>query len=242
MCEIARPASRSTHASPSHRERSLWWSFLGKKVFFTQLDSQGVADEPIAPGNYVFSVSSGGGFLGPTESVSLEVLPGRTLDRKVLLTRRFEPRARGWYSADLHHHADQAEANTPPADVARSQLAAGLDLLFVSDHDTTINFPKMQEIAQRRGVSFIPGIELSPSWGHFNAYPLQLDARPVGRHELATVQEILADGRRMGAIIIQANHPYIPYGYMTSAAAGVVPGGFSRGFDLMEINVGAPAG
>jgi hypothetical protein len=215
--------------------------FLGKKVFFTQLDSQGVADEPIAPGNYVFSVSSGGGFLGPTESVSLEVLPGRTLDRKVLLTRRFDPRARGWYSADLHHHADQAEANTPPAEVARSQLAAGLDLLFVSDHDTTTNFPKMQEIAQRRGVSFIPGIELSPSWGHFNAYPLQLDARLSVDTSLATVQEILADGRRMGAIIIQANHPYIPYGYMTSAAAGVVPGGFSRDFDLMEINVGAPA-
>jgi len=53
----------------------------------------------------------------------------------------------------------------------------GLDLLFVSDHDSTVNLPVLQQIASSRGVSFIPGIELSPSWGHFNAYPLAAGAR-----------------------------------------------------------------
>src|SRR5271155_2547489 len=85
-------------------------------------------------------------------------------------------RSRHWYSADLHHHADQAEAVTPPADLARSQLAAGLDLLFVSDHDSMANHRALQAIAARRGVPFIPSVELSASWGHFNAYPLTLGA------------------------------------------------------------------
>ena len=35
--------------------------FLGRKIFFTELDRKGRADLPIAPGRYLFTVSSGGG-------------------------------------------------------------------------------------------------------------------------------------------------------------------------------------
>jgi len=79
----------------------------------------------------------GGGFLAPDTQVRLAVAAGQVAQRTVAITPLFDPPSRGWYSADLHHHADQAEAVTPPADLARSQLAAGLDLLFVSDHDST---------------------------------------------------------------------------------------------------------
>ena len=40
--------------------------------------------------------------------------------------------------------------------------------------------------------------------------------------------------------MIQVNHPFIPYGYFTSVAAGVAPGGFDPDFDLIEINASAP--
>ena len=159
----------------------------------------------------------------------------------VAVRRLFDPAARHWYSADLHHHADQAEAVTPPADLARSQLAAGLDLLFVSDHDSTVNHGTLQAIADRRGLAFIAGIELSASWGHFNAYPL-LPGLPLGIDTgTATIDEILREGRRQGAIVIQVNHPFIPYGYFTSVSTGVAPGGFNPAFDLIEINAAAPA-
>ena len=108
--------------------------FLGRKVFFTELDRRGIADVALAPGDYVFAVSHG-----------KDVLAAPTRSRRRCRRRDADPaRAPGcavrsdradWYGADLHHHADQAEAVTPPADLARSQLAAGLDLLFVSDHD-----------------------------------------------------------------------------------------------------------
>jgi hypothetical protein len=214
--------------------------FLGRQTFFTELEAQGRAVVPIAPGHYVFSVSSGGGFLGPSRQVAVDIAPGGVDRPHVELTRLFDPPAAGWYAADLHHHADQAEAVTPPADLARSQLAAGLDLLFVSDHDSTVNHQALQLIADRRGVPFIPGVELSPSWGHFNAYPLTLGQRLAIDTSVASIGDILQEARRQGAIVVQVNHPFIPYGYFTSVAGGVAPGGFNPGFDLMEINQSAP--
>src|ERR1700730_17779524 len=214
--------------------------FLGGKTFFTQLERKGHADAPIAPGRYLFTVSSGGGFLAPDAQVRLAVAAGQGAQRRGATTPRFDPPSRGWYSADLHHHADQAEAVTPPADLARSQLAAGLDLLFVSDHDSTANLAVLHGIASARGVAFIPGIELSPSWGHFNAYPLTAGARLEIDTSTATVDLVLQEARRAGATVVQVNHPFNPYGYFTSVKADVALGGFNPGFDLIEINSSVP--
>jgi hypothetical protein len=215
--------------------------FLGRKTFFTDLDRKGRVDVPIAPGDYLFTVSAGGGFLAERQQVKLAVVPGGVQQANAALAPLFDPPARHWYSADMHHHADQAEAVTPPADLARSQLAAGLDLLFVSDHDSTVNHGILQAIADRRGMAFIPSIELSASWGHFNAYPLSLGQELKLDTGTATIDDILREGRRLGATVVQVNHPFIPYGYFTSVAAGVAPGGFNPAFDLIEINAAAPA-
>jgi hypothetical protein len=210
--------------------------FLGSRTFFTQLEPRGHAELTLPPGPYTFCVSSGGGFTTREQQVQLRIEPGRTRRAHVILTRLFDPAAKGWYGADLHHHADQAEAITPPADLARSQLASGLDLLFVSDHDSLANLPSLRQIAARRGVPFIPGVELSPSWGHFNAYPIDAGKSLAIDTGTASVQAIFAEARRLGASVVQVNHPLIPYGYFTSVTSGQAPGGFDPGFDLIEIN------
>ncbi len=214
--------------------------FLGRNTFFTELDRKGRLQAAMAPGSYGFTVSSGGGFLGPNQAVTLEVRPGRTAATKVALVRLFDPPASGWYSADLHHHADQAEGVTPPEYLARSQLAAGLDLLFVSDHDSTASHAPLQQIAAARGVPFIPSLELSPSWGHFNAWPLKPGQKLAIDTATATIDEVLGEARRHGAIVVQSNHPFIPYGYFASLGAGLVPGGFNPAFDLAEVNSDVP--
>ena len=214
--------------------------FLGHTTFFTALEHTGHLAEPIAPGAYRFAVCSGAGFVAEDATAELRVSPGQVSKARIAIDRLFRPQARGWYAADLHHHADQAEAVTPPPDLARSQLAAGLDVLFVSDHDSTVNTSTLRRIAGVRGVPFIPGIELSPSWGHFNAYPLDPQAKLAIDTSTASVGEIFAEARREGAQVIQVNHPFIPYGYFASVAAGVAPGGFDPGFDLIEINSANP--
>ena len=214
--------------------------FLGRSTFFTELDRKGRLRATLAPGSYGFTVSSGGGFLGPNQAVTLDVRPGQTAAAKVALARLFDPPASGWHSADLHHHADQAEGVTPPEFLARSQLAAGLDLLFVSDHDSTANHAPLQQIADARGVPFIPSLELSPSWGHFNAWPLKPGQTLAIDTATATIDAVLGEARRQGAIVVQSNHPFIPYGYFASLGAGLVPGGFNPAFDLAEINSDVP--
>jgi hypothetical protein len=214
--------------------------YLGRKTFFTELARKGQVSVPIAPGKYRFLVSAGAGFLARDALTDVVVTPGQATAARVPVTMLFDPPARGWYAADLHHHADQAEAVTPPADLARSQLAAGLNLLFVSDHDSTANHAALSQIAKERGVPFIPGIELSPSWGHFNAYPLTPGATLAIDTSTASVDQVLKEARREGATVVQVNHPFIPFGYFTSVAAGVAPGGFNPGFDLVEFNANAP--
>jgi len=214
--------------------------FLGRRTFFTALEPRGRTEVTLAPGPYRFAVNAGGGFLARPAELSVTVKPGELTHGDVKITRLFDPPAHGWYAADLHHHADQAEAVTPPAELARSQLAAGLDLLFVSDHDSMANHAALAAIAARRRIPFVPGIELSPSWGHFNAYPINPGARLAIDTSTASIGEVLAEARREGASVIQVNHPYIPFGYFTSLDKGVAPGGFNPGFDLMEINASAP--
>jgi hypothetical protein len=214
--------------------------FLGRQTFFTELGRKGRADVTIAPGKYMFDVSASGGFLGKDAHMTVDVAPNEVRPAKVVLNTLFHPNQAGWYAADLHHHSDQAEAVTPPDDLARSQLAAGLDLLFVSDHDSTANHLQLQRIADARGVPFIPSMELSASWGHFNAYPLRLGETLAIDTTVASIDDIFREARRQGAIVVQINHPFIPYGYLTSVATGVAPGGFNPGFDLLEINQAAP--
>ncbi|MBV9317911.1 MAG: CehA/McbA family metallohydrolase [Gammaproteobacteria bacterium] len=214
--------------------------FLGHTTFFTALERKGQLAEPMAPGTYDFAISSGGGFLAEDAAAHVRVMPGKVSRAHIAIEQLLHPQERGWYAADLHHHADQAEAVTPPPELARSQFAAGLDVLFVSDHDSTVNTDALRRIAAARQVPCIPGIELSPSWGHFNAYPLDPGARLAIDTSTASVGEIFAEARREGARVVQVNHPFIPYGYFASLAAGTAPGGFNPGFDLIEINSAVP--
>ena len=210
--------------------------FLGRTTFFTALERKGHLAEPIAPGVYRFAASSGAGFLAESADAQVRVAPGGVARDHIAIERLFNPPSRGWYAADLHHHADQAEAVTPPRELARSELAAGLDVLFVSDHDSTINTGALRQIALARNICFVAGIELSPSWGHFNAYPLAPGATLALDTSTANVAQIFAEARREGSLALQVNHPYIPYGYFASLESGVAPGGFNAGFDLIEIN------
>ena len=215
--------------------------YLGKHVFFTDLQPKGRAEITLAPGPYVLSVGSGAGFLSKALDVPVTVVSGQAQPLAVAVDRLFNPQKAGWYSADMHHHSDQEDGVTPPADLARSELAAGLDLLFVSDHDTTANHEVLQKIADERGVPFIPSIELSPSWGHFNAYPIKLGAPMTLEMSKATVQEVFAEAHRMGAEFIEVNHPYNPgEGYFASLDRGVATGGFDPDFNFLEINGSEP--
>ncbi len=214
--------------------------FLGQKTFFTDLDRTGWAGISVPPGAYEFEISHGADFLAPPKRVRVEAVPDRQTTVAVDLDRCANPGARGWYSADLHHHGDVLDGATAPSDAVRSQLASGLDILFLSDHDAASNNPPMAELANRRDILFLPAMEISRSWGHFNIYPMMRDPRKKRDPVSGSPTEIFRTARDMGAEIIVANHPYSTYGYFRNLDLGNVPGRYDPGFDLVEINYQHP--
>ena len=207
--------------------------YLGKSVFFTDLKKVGKAEFNIAPGTYTFIVTAGDGFTTKAAEVPVEVVAGQDQALKVTIKRLFNPEARRWFSADMHHHSDILDGITPPEYVVRSQLAAGLDFTLLSDHDSFANNAEMAALSASRGVSFVASDEISPIWAHFNVLPMSVK-KPVTIDPSGTAQQII-DAAHNAGMIISINHPYIAYGYFYAADTDAIPGGYSDDFDNVEI-------
>lgn len=209
--------------------------YFGKNTLFTELHKPGEITSLFAPGDYEFSVSAAGGFESVPQRVKRKIVPGSRNEFDVRIESLASPRDDGWYGVDLHHHSDVLDGTTSPEYVLRSQLAAGLDIAFLSDHDSTANNARMQEYAQQRSIPFMAGVEMSPSWAHFNAFPLDEGKSIQIDPGQSTVQEIFAEARRMGAEVIEANHPYMGYGYFRSRDNEAIPGGYDSSFEIVEL-------
>lgn len=210
--------------------------FLGAKTFFTELDNVGQAKFTLAPGDYQLKVSAGADFVAPPLLIDVSVAANKTADLVSTIAVSTYPTQHGWYAGDLHHHSNVLEGSTSPEYLVRSQLAAGLNVTFVSDHDSTQNNQAIKALSDKRGVPFIPSIEISPSWGHFNSFPIDIGAQLSVDPGVDNIHNIIEDARRMGATVVASNHPYIPYGYLSSLETNTVPGGFDPSIDLIEIN------
>ncbi|GAA3568282.1 CehA/McbA family metallohydrolase [Marinobacter xestospongiae] len=210
--------------------------FLGKTTYFTELNEVGQREVAIAPGDYVFEVAHGENFLSQATRAQVQVSSGETAKEVVDIHQNTAPNRRDWYSADMHHHSDVLDGFTPPEYAIRSELSAGLDLVLLLDHDTTRNLAEAARLTAARGVPFIPSIEISASWGHFNPYPIDPNADYQINSGEAPIQDIIAQRDALGADAIQVNHPYIKYGYYTNLENGTATGGYFPRFDLMEIN------
>jgi hypothetical protein len=214
--------------------------FLGVSDYFTKLDQVGKVDIQLSPGDYVFQVSHAAGFTAPTRQVQMHLEFNEIKQVSVSIDQKILPRERNWYASDFHHHGDVLDGVTLPEYVLRSQLAAGLDFAFLSDHDSNEKNKEMAALASQRNCLFIPGMEISPAWGHFNIFPVNWDDKLTIEPGASTATEIFQEARRLGAKIIQTNHPYSTYGYFKSLDQNQVPGGFDPGFDLIELNYQYP--
>ncbi len=207
--------------------------FLGKSVFFTDLDDVGVAAFKVAAGDITLNVTSGDKFTSTAAVRDLTIEEGADKTINVAVETLFTPSAGRWFSADLHHHSNILDGVTPPRDLVQSQLAARLDLTLVSDHDSIANNVAVRDLSRSRGVPFISANEVSPIWAHFVTYRVNL-LTPVLVDPAGTAQEIFDEAHAAGMTISIA-HPYIAYGYFTAADNDAIPGGYSEDFDFIEI-------
>ncbi|TKJ19104.1 PHP domain-containing protein [Blastococcus sp. CCUG 61487] len=78
---------------------------------------------------------------------------------------------------DLHTHSSVSDGTETPAELVRTARAAGLDVVALTDHDTTDGWAEAAD-ARPAGLTVVPGMELSCRW-----FPA--DQPPISVHLLA---------------------------------------------------------
>lgn len=62
---------------------------------------------------------------------------------------------------DLHAHSAASDGTDVPAEVVRAAAKAGLDVVALTDHDTTAGWDEAATTARRLGMTLVPGMEIS---------------------------------------------------------------------------------
>lgn len=62
---------------------------------------------------------------------------------------------------DLHAHSNVSDGTEPPAAVLAAAAAAGLDVIALTDHDSTDGWDEASRAAANSGVALVPGMEIS---------------------------------------------------------------------------------
>ena len=73
---------------------------------------------------------------------------------------------------DLHSHTDESDGTTPPADLIDLAVAAGLEALAITDHDTFTGYDEAAPIARELGLDLVCGIEISTEYRRKNVHLL----------------------------------------------------------------------
>jgi predicted metal-dependent phosphoesterase TrpH len=82
---------------------------------------------------------------------------------------------------DLHTHSTASDGTDTPAELVATAAAAGLDVVALTDHDTTAGWAEAQA-ARPRGLTIVPGVE-------FSCIRHEPDGRRVSLHLLAYLFE-----------------------------------------------------
>jgi predicted metal-dependent phosphoesterase TrpH len=75
---------------------------------------------------------------------------------------------------DLHTHSDRSDGTESPAELVLRAREVGLDVLGLTDHDTTEGWAEAADAAERTGLTLVRGIEISCTYAgsgvHLLAY------------------------------------------------------------------------
>ncbi len=88
----------------------------------------------------------------------------------------------GWLSSDLHVHSVFSADSSAPADRRVLAFAAEqVEVMVGTDHDYVTDYaPLIDQLGARPLMTSIIGDEMSPNFGHHNAFPLQRDVTENG--------------------------------------------------------------
>ncbi|HEX3062367.1 MAG TPA: PHP domain-containing protein [Usitatibacter sp.] len=106
---------------------------------------------------------------------------------------------------DLHNHSTASDGLLSPTQLIELAARTGADAIALTDHDTTDGLEEAQSAARRLGPGFIPGVEISVSWGDTTLHIVGLAVDPSAPALSAGLESIregrFARGHRIAAAL-----------------------------------------
>ena len=65
---------------------------------------------------------------------------------------------------DLHIHSTASDGTLTPEEIVQASKEAGLAAIALTDHDTVTGVERARDEAQKSGIEFVPGVELSTDY------------------------------------------------------------------------------
>jgi 3',5'-nucleoside bisphosphate phosphatase len=131
---------------------------------------------------------------------------------------------------DLHTHSSVSDGTESPAELLATAKAAGLDVVALTDHDTTAGWA-VAEVARPPGLTVIPGMELSCRWFpadqppisvHLLAYLFDPDHPALAAERLRLRTERLGRAEKIVAALAADGHPVVWERIVEGCEGGVV--------------------
>ena len=186
---------------------------------------------PLDAGRYRIIVTRGIEFSYLSQEILLE--QGGRVEISGVLKRLVQ--TPGWVSADFHNHSTPSGDNTCGTDDRMINLAAEhIEFAPTTEHNRTYDWrPHLEKLKLTEHIQTVPGVELTGSGAHFNAFPFKPD--PLAQDGGAPVWQ---KDPRLNAITlrdlqgqnpdrwVQINHPDMTENFIDRDGDGRVDGGY----------------
>lgn len=106
---------------------------------------------------------------------------------------------------DLHNHSTCSDGLLTPTQLIDLAATTGTDAIALTDHDNIDGLEEAAGAARRAGIGFVPGVEVSVSWGDHTLHVVGLNVDPACRALREGLEGIrvgrLARGRQIEAAL-----------------------------------------
>ena len=112
---------------------------------------------------------------------------------------------------DLHLHTTASDGTDTPAELVAVCREAGITTMAVTDHDTTAALMECAREAERAGIEFVPGIEITAAWEgtdvHILGYFVDREAPALTAFLEAQIEDRIRRARAVAKLLVGLGTP-----------------------------------
>ena len=130
---------------------------------------------------------------------------------------------------NLHCHTIFSDGEQTPEALAANLAAAGVRYAALTDHDSLEGLPRFQEALKKRGMAYLPGVELTTQFhgreAHLLGYGFDPRAPRTGRHPAFPAPGAQPGSAQHRRVAAQKSAPTGPAAPMTRRRVSAAPDG-----------------